>query len=160
MDTCATKSPSATSGTDVPLRETSARFVDWPRLSMHLVEHQALARSTGVPWCGHLRLPLGAPPGSRPAPSLVRIGRPSRPTSAAISELRDLLDLAYQRFLGPSHLLNNCIVRLRLSYGERSVLQHLSNWIIRVDHANVSRIPRYYGQVNRPEPLIHKARRC
>ena len=34
---------------------------------MLLVEHQALASSTGVPWCGRPRLPLGAPPASRPA---------------------------------------------------------------------------------------------
>ena len=57
------------------------------------------------------------------------------------TQLRGLLGLAHQRFMGLSHLLNNPVVRLRLSYRERSVLQHLSNRMIRVGH--VSRFRRY-----------------
>ena len=133
MDRCDKSLSCTTSGTEVPLRETLARFVGWPRLSAGLFEHQALASSTGVPWCGLSSL---APWSAASVAALLRhrcgLGVHSLRLGGELqrlgfNHLRELLDSVHQRFLGLSHLLSNSIVRLRLCYRERSVFQDLSN---------------------------------
>ena len=131
---------------------------------MHLIELQAVADSIAVPCCGHPRLPLAAPPASRPAPSPARmsIHRGSlidqlEPLSCNL--LRELVDLAHQRFLGLSHLMNSPIVRLGQSFRARPFLLDISNRILPADqHASAFLIPRY-GQIDKPESFPQKVRR-
>lgn len=74
--------------------------------------------------------------------------------------LYELVDLAHQRFLGPSHLLSNPMVRLGQSYRPRPFLLDLPNRMKRADqHASVFIIPRY-GQKDKAEAFPRKARRC
>lgn len=132
-------------------------FVCSPRLNMRLVEHRALAISTGVPRCGYLRLPLAAPPASAArsvtctdwvsiASDWAITARGWASTSSVISSIlrssaSRVSALTTRSFPPPSGRACSS----DYSYRERSFLQDLSNQLVRVG-ASVPRIPRL-GQI-------------
>ena len=146
-----------------------AHYFGWPRLYVRLVEHQALAVSTGVSGAGHLRLPLGAPSASRPAPSFtdwasiafdcaIILRDWAATSSVSFSTL--CTSASWVSAISLNHPIVPAAVRagslLGLFYGERSFLQDLSKWVVRAC-ASVLRILRY-GCIDMPG-VLNKARR-
>ena len=113
-------------------REPLAHFVGWPRLNLYLVERQAMANSTGVPYCGHLRVPHEALPASRPGSVACVDGAPIAFGLVGLLERlgfnppRELVSLEHQRCPGLSHPLSTAIVRIGQSYRARALLPYLS----------------------------------
>ena len=123
---------SATSGTEVPLCETLARFVGLPRLTTSLVEHQAftgeLDRCSLVQVSSLARW-SAASFAACSATCLCGLGvhiitslTSGELQRLSFNNLRELLDFEHQRYPGLSHLLSSPIFRLGVSYRERSVL--------------------------------------